>query len=80
MLSLDEVKKKVLAQIPGAEVQVLDMTGEGDHLEITVISEEFQGKPLIKRHRMVYAALGQSVGGEIHAAKLVTRTPGEVKN
>ena len=79
MLSLEEVKKKVQDGIPTSKVRVVDMTGGGDHLEITVIAEAFEGKTLITRHRMVYSTLGAAVGGEIHAAKLVTKTPSEIK-
>ncbi|MCB0404144.1 MAG: BolA family transcriptional regulator [Bdellovibrionales bacterium] len=76
-ISLDDVQKKVLARFPGGQVSVRDMTGGGDHLEIVVVSELFEGVNRIGRHRMVYEALGSAVGAEIHAAKLVTRAPGE---
>ncbi|MEZ4751027.1 MAG: BolA/IbaG family iron-sulfur metabolism protein [Bdellovibrionota bacterium] len=78
MLSLEDVEKKVLARFPGGQVAVKDLTGGGDHLEITVVSELFEGVNRIGRHRMVYEALGTAVGAEIHAAKLVTRAPSEV--
>ncbi len=79
MLSLEEVRKRVENHIAGAQVEVADMTGGGDHLEIKVVASAFEGKSLVTRHRMVYSALGSSVGGEIHAARLVTQTPDESK-
>lgn len=79
MVSLEEVRRKVEEHIPGSSVVVRDMTGGGDHLEIQVVADVFAGKPLLARHRMVYAALGEAVGREIHAAKLVTQTPGETR-
>jgi stress-induced morphogen len=62
-------------KFPEAEVQVRDMTGTRDHYEIQVISERFQGKALLDRHREVHAALEGPMADEIHAVKLITRTP-----
>jgi len=79
MFSLDEIRRRVEEAIPGAAAKVRDTTGGGDHFELIVISSNFEGKGLVERHRMVYAALGPAVGGEIHALALKTLTPAEVK-
>lgn len=50
---------------------------DGVHFEATVICPAFAGKPTLKRHRMVYATLGDRMGGEIHALGLRTLTPEE---
>jgi len=47
------------------------------HFEATVVSEAFAGKLPLARHRMVYATLGDLMGGAIHALALKTLTPGE---
>ena len=47
------------------------------HFEATVVSDAFQGKLPLARHRMVYATLGERMGGEIHALALKTLTPAE---
>ena len=61
--------------MPGAAVEV---RGEdGVHFEATVISDAFEGKSTLQRHRMVYATLGSAMGNEIHALGLTTLTPGE---
>jgi stress-induced morphogen len=44
-----------------------------------VISEQFQGKLPLARHRLVYACLGSKMGQEIHALSLKTYTPEEAK-
>ena len=63
------------AGLPGARV---DVQGEdGVHFEATVVSEAFAGKLPLARHRMVYATLGEKMGGEIHALQLRTVTPAE---
>jgi len=61
--------------LPGARVQV--QGDDGVHFEATVVSEEFAGKLPLARHRMVYATLGDRMGGEIHALALKTLAPGE---
>jgi acid stress-induced BolA-like protein IbaG/YrbA len=50
---------------------------DGVHFEATVVSEAFAGKLPLARHRMVYATLGEKMGGEIHALQLRTVTPAE---
>lgn len=51
-------------------------TGES-HFRILIVSEAFAGKSRIERHRMVNSALGDEVGGRIHALALATFAPGE---
>ena len=58
--------------IPGAEVEIQDLAGDGDHYAATVISAAFTGKSKIQQHQMVYGALGDRMGGVLHALKLTT--------
>jgi acid stress-induced BolA-like protein IbaG/YrbA len=61
--------------MPGAHV---DVRGEdGVHFEADVVSDAFAGKLPLARHRMVYATLGELMGGDIHALSLNTLTPDE---
>lgn len=50
----------------------------GGHFTVTIVSAAFGGKGLLERHRMVYAALGEVMQGEIHALSLRTLAPDEV--
>jgi len=50
--------------------------GQG-HYEAVVICPAFEGKRSVARHQLVYGALGQRVGREIHALALKTFTPEE---
>jgi BolA family transcriptional regulator, general stress-responsive regulator len=43
---------------------------EGTHFEITVVSAAFAGKPLVARHRMIYALLDDLMKTQIHALKI----------
>lgn len=49
----------------------------GGHFRVTVISPQFEGKSLVARHRMVYAALASEMQHAIHALALTTLTPSQ---
>ncbi len=69
------IQKLIETGLPGAEVQVYG--DDGVHFEATVVSEAFRGKLPLARHRLVYATLGELMGGAIHALALKTVTPEE---
>ena len=69
------IKNLIERGLPGA---VTDVHGpDGVHFEATVVAAAFAGKLPLARHRMVYATLGERMGGEIHALSLKTLTPEE---
>lgn len=74
-MTTDDVKARIVAGLPGAEVEVEDLTGTGDHFSAKVVSAAFAGKTMIQQHRLVYAALGELMRGPIHALQLDTRAP-----
>jgi stress-induced morphogen len=59
--------------IPGAEVELVDLAGDGDHYKAVITSAEFKGKSRIAQHQMVYASLKGRMGGELHALALETK-------
>jgi stress-induced morphogen len=62
--------------MPDAVVEVEDLTGGGDHLQVRVVSTAFQGLSRIKQHQLVYGALKQELASEaIHALALQTSVP-----
>lgn len=67
------IEQTLQQAFPGAEVRVTDTTGGGDHFDAEVVAPQFAGVSMIEQHRMVYAALGERVGYEIHALGLKTR-------
>jgi acid stress-induced BolA-like protein IbaG/YrbA len=72
-LDAETIRKLIESGLPGAQAQV---EGEdGVHFEATVVAEAFRGKLPLARHRMVYATLGDLMGGAIHALALKTVTP-----
>ncbi|MEZ0470635.1 BolA family protein [Luteimonas salinilitoris] len=69
------IRNLVEQGLPGARVEV--QGEDGVHFEALVVSDAFAGKLPLARHRMVYATLGELMGGEIHALALRTLTPEE---
>jgi acid stress-induced BolA-like protein IbaG/YrbA len=66
----------IKAQMPDAQVQVQDLTGGGDHYQVTVVSSQFADKRLVQQHQLVYGALQQALSSEaIHALALKTYSP-----
>lgn len=71
----EEIKSAVRAAVSDAEVQV---TLEGSHVHLVVISPAFEGVSPVKKQQMVYGALQQAIAdGAIHAVHMNTFTPAE---
>jgi acid stress-induced BolA-like protein IbaG/YrbA len=71
------IQELIETGLPGAQARV--QGEDGVHFEATVVSEAFRGKLPLARHRLVYATLGERMGGEIHALALRTLTPEEAE-
>lgn len=76
-MSIEEQATQAIEQaIPGAKVSVV---GGGGHFEIRVVSEAFEGKRILARQRMVYAAITPLMAGDsapLHAVdRMVCETP-----
>ena len=50
---------------------------EGRHYSVTIEAAAFAGLPRVRRHRLVYDALGSLSAAGIHALAIVARAPGE---
>jgi len=70
-----------------AELQVKDQShlhaghagskeGKG-HFDVRIVSEKFNGKSRINRHRMVYHALGKFMQSDIHALQINAVSPSD---
>ena len=75
MPSATDLKQRIESALPGAEVQVEDLTGGGDHFRAEVVSDRFAGLSRIDQHKLVYDVFGAEVGGPIHALSIKTSTP-----
>lgn len=67
------IEQLIRAGLPDAQVSVSG--ADGVHFEAHIVSSAFAGKSTLQRHRMVYAALGEFMGREIHALGLRTDLP-----
>jgi stress-induced morphogen len=76
MVQLDQVRSAILQALPDASVEVEDLTGGGDHLQVKVVSQAFAGLSRVKQHQLVYGALSGELASEaIHALSLQTDIP-----
>jgi len=76
MPSAQELQQRIEAALPGADVQVEDLTGGGDHFRAEVVSSRFEGMSRIQQHKLVYEVFGEEIGGPIHALSIKTTAPG----
>lgn len=76
MVNSEQIITMIQAGLPDAQVQVNDLTGGGDHFEVTVVSPAFAGRSLVQQHQLVYGAVRSAMASEaIHALALKTYTP-----
>ena len=71
-----EQLEQVLRQaFPDAvELSALDRTGTGDHFQVVVTSERFNGLKLVDQHRLVHDALSELLAdGTIHELRIRTK-------
>ena len=61
----------------GLHCVVVEVRGDGHHFEALVVSRAFEGQSRVRRHQLVYAALGDRMMQEIHALSMRTLTPDE---
>ena len=58
MPSPEELRERIEAALPGAQVNVQDLTGGGDHFRAEVESDRFAGLSRIDQHKLVYDVFG----------------------
>lgn len=70
----DDIKQLITAGIPGC---IVEIGGDGTHFEAIIVSDSFTGKTMVQQHQIVYQALGDKMGTDIHALSIQTYTPEE---
>ena len=71
----EQIEALIKAAIPDAEVTMEALVDDNDHWLARVTSAQFAGKSRVQQHKMVFAALGERMGGELHALQLHTAAP-----
>jgi len=74
-MEAQEIVRLIKDGIPGAEVTIEDLRGDGDHYAAHVVSTAFAGKTRVQQHQMVYQALQGNMGDALHALALQTSVP-----
>jgi BolA protein len=80
-MSIHERIRAALGSLPTEHLELVNEShmhsrGEDTHFKAIIVSPEFAGLNALKRHRKVYATLGELMG-EFHALALHTYTPEE---
>mgnify|MGYP001295476441 FL=1 len=71
-LKLEEIRSLIKTAIPDAKITIEDLAGDDNHYSATIRSKVFSGKSKIEQHKLVYKALGEKMGNELHALALNT--------
>ncbi|TYI85453.1 hypothetical protein E1A91_D05G443600v1 [Gossypium mustelinum] len=85
------IKEKLERELSPIELEVEDVSyqhaghagvrgSDGEtHFNLRIVSKEFEGKSLVKRHRLVYGLLDEELQSGLHALSIVAKTPSEVE-
>jgi len=74
-MSPEDVARLIRAGLPGAQVRV--ESDDNTHFTARIVAREFAGQRSLARHQLVYRALGERMGREIHALSIEALTPEE---
>ena len=74
-MAVEHLESLLRNAFPDAEeLRVDDRTGGGDHFQVTVASDRFDGLTLLDQHRLVNEALAEPLrNGTIHELRIKTR-------
>ncbi|XP_051135118.1 sufE-like protein 1, chloroplastic/mitochondrial [Andrographis paniculata] len=86
------IKEKLEKELRAVKVEVEDISyqhaghagvrgSDGEtHFNVRVVSGEFEGKSLVKRHRLIYSMLQDELDSGLHALSIEAKTPSEVES
>lgn len=74
-MQVDEIKALLMAGLADCDVEV---SGEGNHFDISVVGDVFEGLNAVKKQQLVYAVINEHIAsGTIHAVNMKTLTRAE---
>lgn len=80
----DDIIEKLQSALKPAHLEVTNEShmhnvppGSESHFKVVAVTDEFNGKMLVARHRLINKALAEELQGPIHALALHTMTPAE---
>ena len=74
------MQKEEVIQLIKNEIsaQHIDIDMNGNHYDVLVVSETFEGLSAVKKQQMIYACITEKIAsGEIHAVNIRALTPDE---
>lgn len=79
-----DIERKLAEGVHAQHLQVINESsnhnvppGSESHFKVVLVSDDFDGKNLLARHRLVNALLADELQSKIHALALHTYTAGE---
>ncbi len=85
---LDMIRTRLAAALAPESLEVIDDSAShaghagaksgGGHFEVIIVAQAFAGLGLLQRHRLIYDALGDVMGREIHALSIKAFSPQEI--
>ena len=86
MTACSDIESKLTKELDPSHLEVIDESylhnvepGKESHVRIVVVSEQFEGLNLVKRHQLNYQQINEELEGPIHAISLHTFTDSEWK-
>ncbi len=74
-MSAEQIESHIKQAFPDATVELVDLAGDNDHFQVTVLSNDFAGKSRVQQHKLVFDSLKGKMGGELHALSVKTGVP-----
>ena len=84
---IERLESRLRAALQPVDLQVIDdshlhaghagAAGGHGHFTVHLVSERFSGLPVVRRHRLVYEAVGDMMTTDIHALSIQALAPGE---
>ena len=83
VITKERVEARLRERLAPASLEVIDEShlhvghgAPGSHFRVNIVSAHFSGLSRVAAQRLVYEALGEWVGGAIHACAVSARSPG----
>ena len=85
-MTANTIKQKLEQALKPELIEIIDHSAAhaghvgnqgGGHYNLTIVSEQFEGKSLVQRHQLIYRTLGDMMKEEIHALAINALTPTE---
>ena len=76
-MSVEDIKNKLKQEFPNSSIELINNSSQhyghdhgGLHLKLRIVDSNFKDLSLVERHKLIYKALKQEIGSEIHALSI----------